>query len=171
MAGSGKSSFAIWLSAGVSRGEPDGDLLGEPATVVIFSAEDGAGDTIRPRLEAQGADLDRVHGIDEERGDNGISLPGDLETLRQMTVRTCAKLVIFDPIASFLGPNVNLGCRIRLVRRALGPLKEIAADTGAAIILLRHLERPAQCASISSWSRWSSAYKPRAVDLGCSARS
>lgn len=135
--GAGKSSLITWLAAGASRGDLDGDLAGEPATVILFNAEDGAGDTIRPRLEAQGGDLDLVHALDEER-DTTITFPDDLETLRQLIIRTQAKLVVFDPIASFLAPKVTLTSDTG-VRRALGPLKRIAEDTGAAIVLIRHL--------------------------------
>lgn len=129
----GKSTFVASIAARVSRGELEGDLQGEPGVVIIFSAEDGAGDTIRPRLEAHRADLDRVRGIDDT-----VTLPDDLAALRNMIVRTRARLVVFDPIASFLAPSVSMASDGTL-RRTIGPLKEIAADTGAAIVLLRHL--------------------------------
>lgn len=134
--GSGKSTLLAWLAAGTSRGELDGDLWGQPATVIICSAEDSISDTIRPRLEVQGADLDRVLTTDEDLADRTISLPADLEEMRSLIVLTQAKLVIFDPIVSFVATNISSDAE---VRRALGPLKEIAEDTGAAIVLLRHL--------------------------------
>jgi hypothetical protein len=133
----GKSTLLAWIAAQVSRGELDGDLRGEPSTAIIFSAEDGAGDTIRPRLEVHGAELGRVRAIDEDATDS-IALPDDLDALRRLIIRTRAKLVVFDPIASFLGHKVSITSDAS-IRRALGPLKHIAADTGAAMVLLRHL--------------------------------
>ena len=60
--GLGKTFVACDLSARVSRGEafPDGSLppIGQAA---ILTAEDGAGDTLRPRLDAAGADVAKVH--------------------------------------------------------------------------------------------------------------
>ena len=49
--GLGKSTLTVEWAARVSLGEalPDGDP-GEPGGVVLLSAEDGAADTIRPRL-------------------------------------------------------------------------------------------------------------------------
>ena len=133
----GKSTAIAWLAAGTSRGTLDGDLLGDPARVLIYSAEDDPSDTIRPRLEAQGADLERVLGLEE---DEDITLPKDLEDLERKIERHRAKLVVFDVIASFLGPGVSLTSDTS-IRRALGGLVGIARRTGAAIVLLRHLNR------------------------------
>src|SRR4051812_15502629 len=60
--GLGKSQITLNAGAHVSTGTPwpDGDLC-EQGSIVILSAEDAANDTVRPRLEAADADLDRVH--------------------------------------------------------------------------------------------------------------
>ena len=61
--GLGKSLVTLDLAARVTTGRR-GPTTPRPArrvTCVIVNCEDGAGDTIRPRLEALGADLDRVY--------------------------------------------------------------------------------------------------------------
>lgn len=61
--GLGKSTIMLDIGARVSTGSPmpDGDRsLDGAAGVVLLTAEDGIADTIRPRLEAAHADLDRV---------------------------------------------------------------------------------------------------------------
>jgi len=115
-----------WLAAGVSNGTLDGDLNGEAAGVIMLSAEDDNADTIRPRLEAHGADLANIRGIDED----APTFPEDLERLRQSIIRHGARLVVIDPIASHLGEGVSLHNDVSL-RRAVGPMKDIAADTDA----------------------------------------
>jgi AAA domain len=66
--GQAKSLFNVWLAAAVTRGELD---LADPASVILFNAEDDVDDTIVPRLAAAGADLNQVwiepgHTIDAE---------------------------------------------------------------------------------------------------------
>src|SRR5690606_19837500 len=59
--GLGKSSIGLDLAARLSTGSPWPDSQpGVKAGVVIMSAEDGLADTIRPRLDAHGADPTRV---------------------------------------------------------------------------------------------------------------
>ncbi|MDP9369374.1 MAG: AAA family ATPase, partial [Chloroflexota bacterium] len=55
--GLGKSTLALAWAAAISRGQAllNGDP-GPPRGVVILASEDGLADTIRPRLEAAGAD-------------------------------------------------------------------------------------------------------------------
>jgi putative DNA primase/helicase len=62
--GLGKSFLTLDLAARVSRGRafPDCDNPNPAGHVVLISAEDDAADTIRPRLDAAGADVDaRIH--------------------------------------------------------------------------------------------------------------
>src|SRR5438309_479207 len=59
--GMGKSTLSLDIAARVSAGAPmpDGSMC-RPGGVLLLTAEDGLGDTVRPRLEAAGADLTRV---------------------------------------------------------------------------------------------------------------
>jgi len=57
----GKGQLYVWIAAQVTRGKLAGDLLGQPKDVLIVTTEDEPGDTLKPRLQAAGADLSRVH--------------------------------------------------------------------------------------------------------------
>lgn len=148
----GKSTVTLDVGARVTTHSPmpDGsrsDLPG-PAAVIVLSAEDGAGDTIRPRADAANADVDRIHLLTdvEVLDDEGRvkrlpwMLPRDLDVLRILVERTGAKLVIIDPLNAFLDGKVD-SYRDQDVRGALRPLAELAESTGAAIVVIRHLSK------------------------------
>lgn len=146
--GLGKSTATTDWAARVTTGKswPDGQPGCAPAGVVLLSAEDGLGDTIRPRLEAASADLDRVVALtgirtaDNETGEiyeRLPTLPGDIPKIRQAVEQLDAAMVIIDPLMAYLGGDVN-SHRDQDVRRALAPLARMAEETGAAVILVRH---------------------------------
>jgi len=144
----GKSNLTLDLAARVSRGlcMPDGsrsDLTG-PAGVVLLNAEDGLGDIIRPRLEAAGADLTRVDALesvfDAQGEEQPIELPGDIDALQLAIARVNAALVVIDPLMAYLSPNTNT-YRDQDIRRALVPVKRLAEETDAAIVVVRHLNK------------------------------
>ncbi len=142
--GLGKSTMlADWI-ARVTTGAalPDGEAVA-PAGVVLLSAEDGLGDTIRPRLEAAGADLSRVlalTGIPEEDTDRLPAIPDDLLPIEDAVRHVGAVLLVIDPVMAYLGNTVN-AYRDHDVRRALAPLAALAERTGVAVVLVRHLTK------------------------------
>ena len=145
--GQGKSTLAFDLAARVSTGwaMPDGSGGSEPGGVVILSAEDGLGDTIRPRLEAAGAELDRIVALPDcpdkdGQGDHPPVLPDDLEWIEQAIQRVNAKLVIIDPLMAYLSGTTN-SHRDQDIRRVLARMAALAEETGAAILVIRHLNK------------------------------
>ena len=60
--GAGKSLFTADLAARLTRGGrmPDGSWRRKKANVLFLNGEDALDDTLRPRLDAAGADLARV---------------------------------------------------------------------------------------------------------------
>ncbi len=145
--GLGKSVLTLDLAARVSRGMPmpDGEPGEdrEPAGVVLLSAEDGLEDTIVPRLDAAGADRSRILALDAVPGENGPRppvLPFDAHWLRGAVQRMKATLVVIDPLTAYLAAEVNAH-RDTDVRRALFPLAQLAENTGAAVIVIRHLNK------------------------------
>jgi hypothetical protein len=133
--GLGKSMFTCWLAAGVSR---DG---GE---VLLATAEDSPKATVRPRLEAVGADLERVHIVEMRREADGlgegIALPDDVPELARLVEQHGAKLVVIDPLMAHLPEAVN-SWRDQSVRRALAPLARMAAEQGCAVLVVGHLNK------------------------------
>ena len=136
----GKSVLTTDLAARLTAGKslPDGTPT-EAAGVVIVSAEDGAADTIRPRFDAAGGIPARARLLGDEEP---FVIPEDIPRLERAIEQVGAALVVIDPIMAFLSGNVNSN-RDQDVRRALTPLKRMAERTGAAVILVRHLNKMA----------------------------
>jgi hypothetical protein len=145
--GLGKSAMTLDLAARVSAGKPfpDGAEC-EPAGVVLLSAEDGLADTIRPRLDAAGADTSRILALatvpDEDGHDRLLSIPEDLGLIEKGIRRVGARLVVVDPLMAFLSGDTN-SHRDQDVRRALAPLAGLAERTRASVLVVRHLNKAA----------------------------
>jgi AAA domain-containing protein/primase/DNA polymerase family protein len=143
--GLGKSATTLDLAARISAGKPfpDGAEC-EPAGVVLLSAEDGLGDTIRPRLDAAGADVSRILALatvpDENGHDRFLSIPEDIPLIETGIERVGARLVVIDPLMAFLSGDTN-SHRDQDVRRALAPLAGLAERTGACVLVVRHLNK------------------------------
>ena len=148
--GVGKSLIATHIAACVSTGRPMPDgTPGKQGGVVLIAPEDGAEDTLKPRLEAAGGNpshvllLNTVEGWDEKKvqiGERPFSLSHDLEILEEDIKRVQALLVIFDPLMAVLGHNVD-SSRDQDVREVFTPLAQIAERTGCAMLIIRHLNK------------------------------
>jgi hypothetical protein len=138
--GRGKSLITLDLIARLTRGSPlpDGTPVARPLTCAVLSAEDEAGDTIRPRAEAAGADLDRL--VIPDPGDRPARLPDDLPALEELIVERGIEFLVIDPLMAFLPPAVAANLD-QCVRRALTPLANLAGWTGCAMTLVRHLNK------------------------------
>jgi hypothetical protein len=147
--GLGKSTLALDLAARVTRGwaMPPGsgpEQVRVPADVLLLSAEDDAARTIRPRLEAAGADLTRVHLLDAVRDEEGDErppvLPWDLGLIEELIVAHDVALVIVDPFMGHLDGRIDAH-RDQDVRRCLRRLRDVAERTEATILIIRHLNK------------------------------
>ncbi|GAC1345908.1 MAG: hypothetical protein NVSMB27_08650 [Ktedonobacteraceae bacterium] len=148
--GMGKSLLAIHLAACVSTGHPlpDGTPCQQGA-VIFIAPEDGAADTLRPRLEAAGGNsshvllLNTVEDLDMKKkqlADRPFSLSQDLEQLEKAIQRTRAVLVILDPLMAVLGHSID-SSRDQDIRAVFTPLAQLAERTGCAILIIRHLNK------------------------------
>jgi len=143
--GMGKSTLTLTITAKVTTGSPfpDGDRP-EAADVILLSAEDEIADTIRPRLEAAGADLERCWVLPDVRPEGEPprppELPADLALLEDLVKDRAAKLVVVDPIAAFLSGAVDMH-RDQDVRRVLASMAYMAARTAAAVVIVRHMNK------------------------------
>lgn len=141
--GDGKSVLTIDLAARWSTGAPmpDGSNGVGPWDVAMISAEDDPADTLRPRLERAGANLDRVHLIPHgATEDVPFDLVADLPALAKWIADHKVKALFIDPLSAFM-PEKTDTKEDAAVRRALQPLKALASLTGCAIIVVRHLNK------------------------------
>lgn len=144
--GVGKSQLTLAITAPVTRGLPiHGDTAGrEPATVLILSAEDGLADTIRPRLEALGADLSKVIALtgmrDEQGHERAISL-ADVDILDAAIQQYKPLLVIIDPLIAYVGKVDTY--KAGEVRGILAPLAGLAERHTSAVVAVQHLNKGA----------------------------
>jgi putative DNA primase/helicase len=145
--GLGKSQLTASMAAIVTTGGywPVDKTRCERGNVVFISAEDDVADTIRPRLEAAGADLDRVVILDAVLEDGGtrqraFNLKADLSRLGQMLEYIGdVALVVIDPITAYLG-NTDSHKNADM-RALLSPLGELAGRHGAAVVCVSHLNK------------------------------
>jgi len=144
--GLGKSWITLDIAARTSAGVgwPDGEPGSAPANVLLLSAEDGLADTIRPRLDALGADVRRVHHLAVLRAgekERAVQL-ADIGPLEQAITETGAKLLIIDPVSAYLGSTDSH--RDSEVRGLMAPLAQLADRTGTAVIGVMHLAKSQQ---------------------------
>ena len=146
--GEGKTTMVLQIIAKLTKGEavlPSGsdepaleaktvDL--EPVNVIYQTAEDGLGDTIKPRLLSAGADCSRVMVID----DNDQALTMMDARLEEAIIRTKARLVVLDPIQGFLGAAVDMH-RANEIRPLMKRIAVLAEKYHCAIILIGHMNK------------------------------
>lgn len=155
--GGGKSFLTQAIAAAVSVGAPlpGDDTPRDPASVILIACEDDPADTLRPRLEAMGADLSRVHvyqhvterkKIDENGREREIeqnrqfTVPYDAGLLEDLIRRHGAALVILDPLVAIQDGSID-SHRQAAMRQVLAPLHRVAQETGAAIVVVAHLRK------------------------------
>ena len=157
--GEGKTTLALRLAAACATGNPlPGMESMEPFNVIYQSAEDGMGDTIKPRLMEAGADLDRVLSIVEDK--KQLSLLD--ERIEKAIREHNARLMILDPIQGYIGSRVDIN-RANEIRTVLKSVSSVAERTGCAIVLIGHLNKA---------SGTSSAYRGLgSIDFRAAARS
>jgi putative DNA primase/helicase len=143
--GDGKSQLTIYVAARVSRGEewPCGEGRAPIGNVIIFNAEDGADDTLVPRLKAAGANMARVHivsAVQEGRGRRTFNLQADIALLeRKIAEIENVVLVIIDPISSYMGKTDSH--KNAEVRGALEPVSEMAERLQVAVLSVTHFSK------------------------------
>jgi AAA domain len=144
--GTGKSQLSIAIIAVVTTaGEwPCREGRAPLGSAIILSAEDGASDTIVPRLLAAGGDLSRVHVVSAVRNSDGglraLDLQHDLDLLeRKIAEIGNVALVVVDPVSSYLGKADSH--KNSEVRGVLEPLSEMAERMRVAILSVTHFSK------------------------------
>lgn len=132
--GSCKTSLLIDLAARSTNGQemPDGTPTCSGG-VVIVTIEDSKNKSLRPKLDAAGADLAKCLTPDEH-----ISIPKDIARLEEAVLAVKARLLVIDPISSHLDA---VSTKEQEVRKALLPLRAMAERRDLAVVLVRHLAK------------------------------
>ena len=140
--GNGKTTFALAIAALISNRQqmPTGDGVPFMGNVIYQSGEDNPSDTIKPRLIASGADCSRIAFIEPE----GNISP---EMLEDAIEGTNAKFVVLDPLQAFLTPRQDISST-KYMRPILRDLGNVAARTGAAIVIIGHMNKGEKSKSI-----------------------
>ena len=145
--GMGKSQIAIKLAALATSGlgSPLPNGISPIGSVIILANEDDAARTIRPRLEAAGAILNKVHivqGVAKEGEEiEPFQLDYDVASLRSHAKQLGdVRLIIIDPPNAYISGKSDT-YKDSDVRRLLAPLQSLANDTGALILLVAHLNK------------------------------
>ena len=107
-----------------------------PVNVIYQTAEDGLGDTIKPRLLAAGADCTKVMVIDDSEQPLTMA---DVR-LEEAIVQTKARMVVLDPIQGFLGSEVDMH-RANEIRPLMKRIAVLAEKYHCAIILIGHMNK------------------------------
>jgi hypothetical protein len=145
----GKSFIALSMAAKLSRGEFGHGRTLEPGTTLYLTNENPIAECVRPRFDLLGGDPARLVLLngkkmtteDGEEATVPITL-GDVDALDQAIRETGARLVIVDPIQSFMGASVDLH-RSNETRPIMDALAKVAEKHRCAILLLRHLSKQA----------------------------
>jgi len=135
--GEGKTTLALRLCAACTNRKSFPDMVElEPFNVIYQTAEDGLGDTVKPRLMEAEADLARVLVIDEAKKELSLSDERIEKAIRQ----NHARLIVLDPLQAYLGAEADMN-RANEIRPIIKKLADIAERTGCAVILLGHLNK------------------------------
>ena len=158
--GEGKTTMVLQIIAKLTRGEPillnkksqkeaqqdseenlkqevlSQDNSIQPVNVIYQTAEDGLGDTIKPRLLAAGADCSRVLVIDDR--EQPLTMV-DVR-LEEAIMQTKARMAVLDPIQGFLGTDVDMH-RANEIRPLMKRMAVLAEKYHCAIILIGHMNK------------------------------
>ena len=138
--GSGKSALTAALAAVVSTGGkwPTGQSC-QAGGVIMVSGEDDLPDTIRPRLEALGANIGRIITF-TLRDEVLFELPRDIPLLENTIKEIKARLVIFDPLDQFVSEELDTN-KNQSIRKLLAVLAKLAGEMMISIVVVRHLNK------------------------------
>ena len=138
--GDGKTTVVLAIAAALTTATalPESKTAAPPMSVIFQTAEDGLGDTVKPRLVQSGADCERVIVIDESEKELSLS---DIRIEQAITL-TGAKLFILDPLQAYIGADVDMH-RANEIRPVLKRISAVAEKTGCAVVVIGHLNKGA----------------------------
>jgi hypothetical protein len=144
---SGKTFVALAIAAAVTVGKiPYASSSCAPCDVLYLSKENSAEHVVRPRFDSLGGDPKRFHllqgsifGEGESAKRDSVYL-ADIAVLRDAILKTRCRLMVVDPIQSYLGADVDAH-RANETRPILDGLSQLAREFEVSILMIRHLSK------------------------------
>ena len=134
--GVGKSMVIADWAARVTRGlpMPGNEEASVPlGSVMLVTSEDDPSLSTVWRLQAAGADLERVYDVTDD-----FTLPDSLPGLREdMEAIGDVRLVVIDPLAAVSSIPITSG-NVRIRKYLTQPLERFARDSGASVVVIHH---------------------------------
>jgi DNA repair protein RadA/Sms len=143
--GGGKTYLALAIAAALSKGHrPYTNEPCSPVSTLYLSLENSPEHVVRPRFDLLQGDARRFHlltGSTNGKSDqcSSISLQ-DVKLLRKAITEKNARLLVVDPIQSYLGADVDAH-RSNETRPVLDGLSRLASEQKCCILLVRHLSK------------------------------
>lgn len=143
----GKTTIGLSAVATISSGSywPDGTRA-QAGNCLIWTAEDGLADTIKPRLVAMGADLSRVFFIESQCDKDGKKRPfdpaRDMPSLTEASrhIEGGLSLIMLDPVVAAVGTKVNSHNNAE-TRNAMQPVLDFAESSDCAVLGITHFTK------------------------------
>lgn len=137
--GTGKSFFTTWLAAKLSKGEvlPGSKASLKPCSTLLINAEDDPEQTIKPRLEGNGANYSKIISFAEPMK---FSLDSVRILERELDKNPDIRMIVLDPLTAFLGTKIDY-FKDPDVRLKLIPLKQLAQERKIAILGVVHFNK------------------------------
>lgn len=134
--GTGKTTWAMAVAAELTR-------RGE--SVLFIGAEDGLQDTVLPRLLAAGGSPERFHAllIEDEGQPDQPQIPTDVAIIEHALATTGASMLIIDPFAGHIAPEINAH-NDQSLRRALIPLAVMVRKRRVSCVAIMHQKKGAR---------------------------
>ncbi len=143
--GCGKTNLSLALIATITTGGvfPDGSKCSNAGKVLIYSTEDDPADTLKPRLIANGADINKVSIISGRTNEKGELEPFDPaqdfpKIEEYIKLNPDVKLLMIDPIISAVSGDMN---KANDVRRSLQPLVDLANEYKFSVLGIIHFAK------------------------------
>ena len=145
--GAGKSSAWCDIAGSVSSGRPcfleraipEDFAVREPGKVLFFSSEDSPEYTLKSRLIKAGANLKNIFTI-SLKDERFAEIKFNSDLLEQLIAYHKPDFVIFDPIQSFIPPDIQMGQR-NAMRSCLNPLIGLGEKYGTTFLVIVHANK------------------------------
>jgi len=141
--GAGKTMFVFAVIAAITNGKMPEGMPGKlhvgQCAAIYYGAEDDTGEYAN-RTVLCGCYRRYVHVVADG---NTLPMLSDIETFRQQIKATGAKLIVFDPIQSFLGASTDMN-RANEVRPLLDGLRALCRELDCTAIIVEHMNKATQ---------------------------